>query len=118
LGRFSGEPLKRVLEFARGNGVTTTMDVLSARDSSSWDRLRPLLRHVQYFMPNDEHLAALTGVADLSEAAAVVLGHGAGAVLVSRGDKGCALVTAGGRNDLPAFPVERDGTTAVGGCFS
>lgn len=52
LGRFGGEPLLRVLEFARSKGVTTTMDVLSGRDSSAWDRLRPLLRHVQYFMPN------------------------------------------------------------------
>jgi sugar/nucleoside kinase (ribokinase family) len=118
LGRFAGEPLLRVLEFARGNGVITTMDVLSARDSSAWDRLRPLLRHVQYFMPNDEQLAALTGVAGLTEAAAVVLGHGAGAVLVSRGDKGCALVTSGGRIDLPAFPARVVDTTGCGDACS
>ena len=118
LGRFAGGPLLRVLEFARGNGVTTTMDVLSARDSTAWDRLRPLLRHVQYFMPNDEQLAALTGVADLSEAAAMVLGHGTGAVLVSRGDKGCALVTAGGRIDLPAFPAQVVDTTGCGDACS
>jgi sugar/nucleoside kinase (ribokinase family) len=90
LGRFSGEPLLRVLEFARSKGVTTTMDVLSGRDSSAWDLLRPLLRHVQYFMPNDEQLATLTGVADLTDAAAAVLGLGAEAVLVSRGAEGCA----------------------------
>ncbi len=47
LGRFAGEPLERVLEFARDKQVTTTMDVLASRDASAWDRLRPLLRHVQ-----------------------------------------------------------------------
>ncbi|HTZ30417.1 MAG TPA: sugar kinase [Streptosporangiaceae bacterium] len=118
LGRFSGEPLKRVLEFARAKGVTVTMDVLSARDSSAWDRLRPLLRHVQYFMPNDEQLAALTGVADLAEAAAVVLGHGVEAVLVSTGAQGCSLVTPGKRVDLPAFPAPVVDTTGCGDACS
>jgi sugar/nucleoside kinase (ribokinase family) len=118
LGRFGGEPLLRVLEFARSKGVTTTMDVLSGRDSSAWDRLRPLLRYVQYFMPNDEQLATLTGVADLTDAAAAVLGLGAEAVLVSRGAEGCALVTPGGRVDLPAFPALVVDTTGCGDACS
>jgi sugar/nucleoside kinase (ribokinase family) len=118
LGRFGGEPLERVLEFARSKRVTTTMDVLSGRDASAWDRLRPVLRHVQYFMPNDEQLATLTGVADLGEAAAVVLGLGAEAVLVSRGAEGCALITPGTRVDLPAFPAQVVDTTGCGDACS
>lgn len=118
LGRFSREPLQRVLEFARSKGLTITMDVLSARDSSAWDRLRPLLRHVHYFMPNDEQLATLTGVADLTEAARVVIGLGTGAVLVSRGAEGAALITADGRTDLPAFPARVVDTTGCGDACS
>lgn len=118
LGRFGGESLLRVLEFARSKGVTTTMDVLSGRDPSAWDRLRPLLRYVQYFMPNDEQLGTLTGVADLTGAAGVVLGLGAEAVLVSTGAEGCALVTAGGRVDLPAFPAQVVDTTGAGDACS
>jgi sugar/nucleoside kinase (ribokinase family) len=118
LGRFSGAPLKRVLEFARAKGVTVTMDVLSARDSSAWDRLRPLLRHVHYFMPNDEQLTTLTGVTDLTEAARVVIGLGTGTVLVSRGAEGAALITADGRTDLPAFPAQVVDTTGCGDACS
>jgi sugar/nucleoside kinase (ribokinase family) len=118
LGRFSGDPLKRVLEFARAKGVTVTMDVLSARDSSAWDRLRPLLRHVHYFMPNDEQLTTLTGVTDLTEAARVVIGLGTGTVLVSRGAEGAALITADGRTDLPAFPAQVVDTTGCGDACS
>ena len=118
LGRFGGEPLERVLEFARSKGVTTTMDVLSGRDASAWDRLRPALRHVQYFMPNDEQLATLTGVADIGGAAAVVLGLGTEAVLVSRGAEGCALITPGTRVDLPAFPAQVVDTTGCGDACS
>jgi sugar/nucleoside kinase (ribokinase family) len=118
LGRFSGEPLLRVLEFARSKGVTTTMDVLSSRDASAWDRLRPLLRYVQYFMPNDEQLAALTGIADLTGAARAVLSLGTEAVLVSTGAQGCSLVTADKRVDLPAFPAPVVDTTGCGDACS
>jgi sugar/nucleoside kinase (ribokinase family) len=118
LGRFSGAPLLRVLEFARSRGVTTTMDVLSSRDASAWERLRPLFAHVQYFMPNDEQLAALTGIADLTEAARTVIGLGAEAVLVSRGEQGAVLVTADQRIDLPAFPAQVVDTTGCGDACS
>jgi sugar/nucleoside kinase (ribokinase family) len=118
LGRFSGEPLLRILEFARSSGVTTTMDVLASRDDSVWGRLQPLFRHVQYFMPNEEQLAALTGIADLTEAARTVLGLGTEAVLVSRGAQGAALVTADRRIDLPAFPAQVVDTTGCGDACS
>jgi sugar/nucleoside kinase (ribokinase family) len=118
LGRFSGEPLLRVLEFARSKGVTTTMDVLASRDATAWDRLRPLFACIQYFLPNDEQLAALTGIADLTDAARVVLGLGAEAVLASRGAQGSALVTAGQRVDLPAFPAPVVDTTGCGDACS
>jgi sugar/nucleoside kinase (ribokinase family) len=118
LGRFSGGPLLRVLEFARRSGVTTTMDVLASRDASAWAQLQPLLRHVQYFLPNDDQLAALTGIADLAEAARCVLSLGTEAVLVSRGAQGSSLVTAGQRIDLPAFPAPVVDTTGCGDACS
>ncbi len=118
LGRFSGEPLLRILEFARSRGVTTTMDVLASRDDSVWGRLQPLFRHVQYFMPNEEQLAALTGTGDLAEGARTVLALGAEAVLVSRGGEGAALVTADRRIDLPAFPADVVDTTGCGDACS
>jgi sugar/nucleoside kinase (ribokinase family) len=64
--------------------VTTTMDVLSPGGATAWARLRPLLAHVQYFLPNSDQLVALTGTADLTEAARQVLALGPEAVLASR----------------------------------
>jgi len=118
LGRFGGEPLRRVLEFARSKGVTTTMDVLSPGDATAWARLRPLLAHVQYFLPNEDQLAALTGTTDLTEAARQVLALGPEAVLASRGAQGSALVTSGERFDLPAFPAAVVDTTGCGDACS
>ncbi len=118
LGRFAGEPLRGVLEFARGKGVTTTMDVLSTCDAQAWARLRPLMPYVQYFMPNSDQLAALTGATDLTAAARQVLALGTEAVLVSCGAEGCALVTPDGRVDVPAFPAEVVDTTGCGDACS
>jgi len=118
LGRFGGEPLRRVLESARTAGVTTTMDVLAPGDAKTWARLRPLLPSVQYFLPNEDQLAALTGTADLTGAARQVLALGTEAVLVSRGAQGSALVTAGQRIDLPAFPARVVDTTGCGDACS
>jgi sugar/nucleoside kinase (ribokinase family) len=118
LGPFGGEPLRRVLEFARHAGVTTTMDVLSPCDAKAWARLQPLLPFVQYFLPNEDQLAALTGTADLAAAAREVLARGPEAVLVSRGAHGSALVTADQRTDLPAFPAQVVDTTGCGDACS
>ena len=114
LGRFGGAELCRVLEFARGAGVTTTMDVLSTGDETAWARLRPSLPFVDYFCPNEDQLAALTGMADLTDACHAVLAHGTSAVLVSRGAQGAALVTADRRADVPAFDVPVVDTTGCG----
>ncbi len=118
LGRFAGEPLRRVLEFARGAGVTTTMDVLAPGDAKAWDRLQPLLPFVQYFLPNSDQLAALTGTGDLTAAARQVLALGTEAVLVSRGAAGSSLITADQRTDLPAFPARVVDTTGCGDACS
>ncbi len=118
LGPFAGHPLRRVLEFARSTGVTTTMDVLSARDATPWAQLKPLLAHTQYFMPNDEQLAALTGITDLTDVARAVLALGPEAVLVSRGALGCALVTRSNRIDVPALPARVIDTTGCGDACS
>jgi sugar/nucleoside kinase (ribokinase family) len=114
VGRFGGEPLAGVLRFAREHGLITTADVLSRCDRVTWDRLQPALPYVQYFLPNEDQLAGLTGTKDLTEAARMVLALGPEAVLVSRAGDGAALVTAGRRVDVPAFPVQVVDTTGCG----
>ena len=118
LGRFAGEPLRGVLEFARNNGVITTMDVLSPGDEVAWTRLRPLLTFVNYFLPNEDQLGRLTGCAGLDAAAREVLALGPEAVLVSRGAEGSALVTADRFLEYPAFPAQVVDTTGCGDACS
>jgi sugar/nucleoside kinase (ribokinase family) len=117
LGRFGGEPLREVLQFAREHDVITTMDLLAPGDTATWDRLVPVLPLIRYFLPNNDQLAALTGTSDLTAGARRVLALGTEAVLVSRGADGAALITAERRVDLPAFDVPVVDTTGCGdGC--
>jgi sugar/nucleoside kinase (ribokinase family) len=118
LGAFGTEPLRSVLEHATSHGVTTTMDVLTPGDPGTWTRLEPLLHYVDYFLPNEEQLAKLTDTADLDVAASKVLALGPAAVLVSRGENGCALFTLDGRFDYPAFPARVVDTTGCGDACS
>jgi sugar/nucleoside kinase (ribokinase family) len=118
LGRFAGEPLRGVLEFARNSGVITTMDVLSPGDQMTWTRLQLLLPFIHYFLPNEEQLGRLTGSTGLVEAARAVLALGPEAVLVSRGAEGSALITADRRIDYPAVPAQVVDTTGCGDACS
>jgi sugar/nucleoside kinase (ribokinase family) len=114
LGRFGGEPLVTVLRLAREHGLIVTVDVLSRGDATTWDRLKPALRYVRYFMPNEDQLAGLTGTKDLDEAARMALDLGPEAVLVSRGADGAALITPARRLDVPALSVQVVDTTGCG----
>ena len=118
LGRFAGEPLRGILEFARRSGVITTMDVLGPGGAVAWARLRPLLTFVNYFLPNEDQLGGLTGCAGLEAAAREVLALGPEAVLVSRGAEGSALVTADRFLEYPAFPARVVDTTGCGDACS
>ncbi len=118
LGPFGGKPLRQVLGFARDHGVITTADVLTPGDTPTWRWLRPALELVQYFLPNDDQLRNLTGKADLTTAADMILDVGVDAVLVSTGAAGAALFSAGQRVALPAFNVPVVDTTGCGDAAS
>ena len=118
LGAFSGQPLRTVLTVAKSRGAITTMDVLTPGDDVAWSRLLPVLPLVDYFLPNEEQLCRLTGMSDLNEAAGQVLTAGVQAVLVSRGELGCSLLTSSRRVDYPAFPAAVVDTTGCGDACS
>lgn len=115
LGAFGNGPAGELLAGARQHGVVTSVDMLSPCDSGVWEMMKPWLRHVDYFAPNDQQLRNLTGVDDLRAAARVVLDQGAGAVLVSCGPEGCILVTPD-RSDGQQIPAVADAVVDTTGC--
>jgi sugar/nucleoside kinase (ribokinase family)/kynurenine formamidase len=115
LGAFGHAPAGELLADAKQHGVVTSVDMLSPCDSGVWETVKPWLRHVDYFAPNDQQLRNLTGVDDLRAAARLVLEQGAGAVLVSCGPDGCILVTPD-RLDGQSIPAVADAVVDTTGC--
>jgi sugar/nucleoside kinase (ribokinase family) len=118
LGRFAGPPLAAVLATARAGGTLVTMDLLRPGTPEVLDRLAPLLGFVDYFLPNDSQLLAITAAADLDGAIKAVLGAGAGAVAVTMGAGGSRVVAGGADAHIPALPVDVVDTTGCGDAYT
>jgi len=103
---------------ARRHGVTTLLNPAPVQP------LDPdLLALVDYLTPNEHEAARLTGLAvDSLEsarvAAAQLLASGAGAVLITLGERGVLACDGESVVHFPAFPVEAVDTTAAGDAFN
>ena len=86
-----------VLEFCRSRGITTVLDVVISEDFNRTDDLRLLLPHTDYFLPNDDEAAIITGTREPTDQVAALADWGAGTV----------IITCGGDGSV----AHRDGTT-------
>ena len=79
----------------------------------------PCMPYLDFFMPNQEEAAMITGLSDPDAMCAVFLKAGAGAVCLKMGSRGSLVVCAGGdRHRVPAFRVDVVDTTGCGDAWS
>lgn len=104
---------------ARQSGLTTSLDT-GWDPAGSWDTeyLSQVLAHTDVFLPNDAEIRQLSRVADLGDAAAWALDHGARAVAVKRGHEGASSFSNRGRIDHDGFAIEPLDTTGAGDSFN
>jgi sugar/nucleoside kinase (ribokinase family) len=102
---------------ARQSGALVTMDVLRNGDHRSLEALGPVLRHTDWFCPNEEQLLGLAECADVLEAAHVILEAGAGGVAVTRGEEGCRVISRDIDVSIPALNIDVVDTTGCGDGF-
>ena len=101
-------------EIARGAGVPTVLDA----DSLSRPRdIADLLRATDYLIASKVFAEALTGLADPSEAAKSLSGHGSSVTIVTLGEEGSYTLAGSQAFHTPAFPVEAVDTTGAGDVF-
>ena len=113
-----GENAARILAPARERGVATSADLLAPGDPGLLDWIAPALPHLDYLLPNDEQVLALTGAPTLEDGVRSLLGRGVGCVAVTRGARGALVMTGQERFAVPAFAVEVVDTTGCGDAFS
>ena len=113
-----GEAAAPLLARAREHGVVTSADVLAPGEPGLLDWIGPALGELDYFLPNDDQVLALTGADDLEAGCRALLDRGVGCVAASCGAHGVLLVDEDGAGQIPAFEIEAVDTTGCGDAFS
>ena len=91
LPKFDGEPTRKVLEFAKQNGVITTFDLVAMERPDLLDLIEPCLPFVDYFMPGLEEAVMMCGLTDRQEVIRFFLERGAGHTVFKMGDQGSSI---------------------------
>ena len=113
-----GEAAASILARAREAGVVTSADVLAPGDPGLLDWIAPALPGLDYLLPNDDQVLALTGAGDLEEGCRALVERGAGCVVATRGAEGVVIVDSESVERVPAFEIEVVDTTGCGDAFS
>ena len=107
---------EKLLAYAKSKGLVTTFDLI-APDENTMNLVKPLLPHIDYFMPSMEEALFLSGKASPEEAADYFLTLGAGACVFKWGSKGSFVKTANDQFRVPAFAVSVKDTTGCGDAY-
>ncbi|MDI6910247.1 carbohydrate kinase family protein [Nocardioides sp.] len=108
--------LPGLLEQARRNGSTVSMDTNWDPDERWTDGLREALRHVDVFLPNEAEALAITGATSVA-AAAEELGRTVPELVVKLGARGAETWLRGERHQAAAIAVDVRDTTGAGDSF-
>jgi sugar/nucleoside kinase (ribokinase family) len=107
------------LRVARQAGARVVFDVVAPSGRAlSLDDVAGVLPEVDYFVPNDDEAAALTGESDPRRQAERLLGLGAGTVIVTMGERGLVAVSRDETIELPAPHVNFVEPSGAGDAFA
>jgi sugar/nucleoside kinase (ribokinase family) len=78
----------QLFEDAQSGGTRTVLDVVIPKSAEYWDRIAPVLRYTDAFLPNNDEGEAITGIAAPLEQARRFRSAGAKEVIITCGDEG------------------------------
>jgi sugar/nucleoside kinase (ribokinase family) len=115
-----GEEAAKILSFAREHGVVTSADILAPGEQAAaiLDWIAPAFAHLDYLLPSEEQVLALTGERELVAGCGALLAKGVGCVAATCGADGAVVVDRDGAQRVPAFAVDVVDTTGCGDAFS
>jgi len=117
--KFDGLDTVKALELAKEHGAVTTMDILGIKQDGMAEKILPCMPYLDYFMPNLEEAAMITGLTDPDEMCKYFLNAGAKNVVLKMGERGSLIVSSTGeRIRVPAFTVKLVDTTGCGDAWS
>jgi sugar/nucleoside kinase (ribokinase family) len=113
-----GPAASELLQYAKANGLSTSVDILAAGDPGLFQWIAEALPHTDYLLPNDEQVLGFTGAPDLLTGAQALLAAGPDCVAVTQGSKGALIVSKDETIEVPAFAIDVIDTTGCGDAFS
>jgi sugar/nucleoside kinase (ribokinase family) len=115
-----GEEAAKILSFARNHGVVTSADILAPGEQAAaiLDWIAPAFAHLDYLLPNEEQVLAMSHTSDLAEGCRALLERGVGCVAATCGADGALVVDRESETRVPAFEVDVVDTTGCGDAFS
>ena len=102
---------------ARTEGIATVLDVCTPGPGDYLRHLRPVLPHVDVFLPNGDEADLILGESDPIRQALAFRDLGARRVVITRGEHGAVAVSDDLRVRLGAFPIEFVDGTGGGDAF-
>jgi len=106
-----------LLRKARSLGVQTVLDVVLYGEPNYGDRLAAILPETDFFMPNDDEAALITGADTPVAQAERFCAAGAKNVVITCGSEGSVLIGEAGRLRCGVYPTQFVGGTGSGDAF-
>ncbi|WP_022768837.1 carbohydrate kinase family protein [Butyrivibrio sp. NC2007] len=99
-------------------GRILVADMTTAKNGETIKDLEPILKYIDYIIPNEKEASILTGESDPVKSAELFLEHGANTVIIKCGKEGCYYKNASEEGHIPAYPdVKAVDTTGAGDSF-
>ena len=116
LKKLDGSASVELLKDAKENGCITTWDLIGATESTI-EIVKPLLPHIDYFMPSIEEASIMCGLDDPKDIAKYYLDNGVTNCVLTMGGEGSLFVNKDETIKTPAFDINVVDTTGCGDAF-
>ncbi len=117
LQKLDGEPSRKLLAAAKEAGCTTSFDLI-ATNPDTINIVKPLMPHIDYFMPSIEEARDLSGLHDTEDNARFFLDHGVGCCALTMGEEGSLIATGDTRIQIKPYDITVVDTTGCGDAYS
>ena len=116
LKKLDGPVSVDLLKEAKERGCITTWDLIGATEETI-GIVKPLLPHIDYFMPSIEEASIMCGLQDPQDVAKFYLDNGAANCVLTMGGEGSLFVNQDQSLKTPAFDIDVKDTTGCGDAF-
>lgn len=99
-------------------GRILVADMTTAKNAETIKDLEPILKYIDYIIPNEKEASILTGESDPVKSAESFIEHGANTVVIKCGKEGCIYKSVSEEGHIPAYPGAKViDTTGAGDSF-